>query len=135
MLCLYGRSSELPEFSQLTPGGGTITILALPACILSHVSCVQLFATPWTVARQAPLSMGLSRQERWSGLPCPPPETLPRPGLNLGLLHWQEVSSPLASRGKPMLMYVLLYFLLIFLSLYLELQFIFISFYFLFLRS
>ena len=37
--------------------------------------------TPWTVAHQAPLSMGLSRQEYWSGLPCPPPGDLPHPGI------------------------------------------------------
>ena len=43
-------------------------------CVLSHFSCVQVFATLWTVAHQAPLSMGLSRQEYWSGLPCYPPE-------------------------------------------------------------
>ena len=43
-------------------------------CVLSHSSRVQVFATLWTVAHQAPLSMGLSRQEYWSGLPCPPPE-------------------------------------------------------------
>ena len=42
-------------------------------CVLSHFSCVQLFATPWTVAHQAPLSMGFSRQEYWSGLPFLPP--------------------------------------------------------------
>ena len=42
------------------------------ACVLSRFSHVQLFATPWIVARQAPLSMGFSRQEYWSGLPCPP---------------------------------------------------------------
>ena len=41
-------------------------------CVLSLFSHVQLFATPWIVARQAPLSMGFSRQEYWSGLPCPP---------------------------------------------------------------
>ena len=40
--------------------------------VLSHYSRVQLFVTPWTVARQAPLSIGFSRQEYWSGLPCPP---------------------------------------------------------------
>ena len=40
-------------------------------CVVNHVSCVQLFATLWTVARQAPLSMGLSRQEYWSRLPPP----------------------------------------------------------------
>ena len=39
---------------------------------LSRFSRVRLFATLWTVARQAPLSMGFSRQEYWSGLPCPP---------------------------------------------------------------
>ena len=38
-------------------------------------------ATPWTVARQAPLSMGFSRQEYWSGLPCPPSGDLPDPGI------------------------------------------------------
>ena len=37
--------------------------------------------TPWTVARQAPLSMGFSRQEYWSGLPCPPPGDLLNPGI------------------------------------------------------
>ena len=37
--------------------------------------------TPWTVAHQAPLSMGSSRQEYWSGLPCPPPGYLPNPGI------------------------------------------------------
>ena len=43
------------------------------ACMLSCLSRVQLFATLWTVALQAPLSMGFSRQEYWRGLPCPPP--------------------------------------------------------------
>ena len=49
--------------------------------MLSHFSCVQLFATLWTVARQAAVSIGFSRQEYWSGLPCPPPGDLPDPGL------------------------------------------------------
>ena len=53
------------------------------ACALSHFSCVQLFATLWTVACQTPLSMGFSRQESWSGLPCPPPGNLPHPGIKL----------------------------------------------------
>ena len=50
-------------------------------CVLSRFSCVRLFATPWTVALQAPLSMGFSRQEYWSGLPCPPPGDIPDPAL------------------------------------------------------
>ena len=39
--------------------------------------------TPWSAAHQAPLSMGFSRQEHWSGLPCPPPGNLPDPGVEL----------------------------------------------------
>ena len=50
-------------------------------CVLSHFSHVRLFATPGTVAHQATLSMGFSRQECWSGLPCPPPGDLPNPGV------------------------------------------------------
>ena len=49
--------------------------------VLSHLSCVWLFATPWTVAHQAPLSMGFSGQEYWSGWPCPPPGDLSDPGI------------------------------------------------------
>ena len=55
-------------------------------CVLSCFSCVRLFATLWTVAHQAPLSMGFPRQEYWSGLPCPPPEEISHPGMEL-LLH------------------------------------------------
>ena len=50
-------------------------------CMLSHFSHVRLFAILWTVARQAPLSMGFSREEYWSGLPCPSPGDLPDPGF------------------------------------------------------
>ena len=53
------------------------------ACVLSHFSRVQLFATPWTVAHQAPLSIGFCSQEYWSGLPCPPPGNLPDPEIKL----------------------------------------------------
>ena len=49
--------------------------------MLSHFSHVQLFATLWTVAHQAPLSMVFSRQGYWSGLPCPPPGDLPNPEI------------------------------------------------------
>ena len=52
-------------------------------CVLSRFSLVRLFSTPWTVAHQAPLSMGLSRQEYWSGFPGPPPGDLPDPGVKL----------------------------------------------------
>ena len=49
--------------------------------VLSHFSHVRIFVILWTIARQAPLSMGSSRQEYWSGLPCPPPGDLPSPGI------------------------------------------------------
>ena len=49
--------------------------------MLSHFSLVWLFVTLWTLAYQDPLSMGFSRQECWSGLPCPPPGDLPDPGI------------------------------------------------------
>ena len=49
--------------------------------MFSCFSCVQLFANPWTVAHQAPLSTGFSRKECWSGLPCPPPGDLPDLGI------------------------------------------------------
>ena len=49
--------------------------------MLSYFSRVQLFMTPWTTAHQAPLSMGLSLQEYWSGWPLPTPGDLPDPGI------------------------------------------------------
>ena len=73
-------------------------IYMLCCVLLSHV---QLFVTPWTVANQAPLSMGFPRQEYSSGLPFPPPGDLPDPGI-------EPVSPALAGRfftteppGKP----------------------------------
>ena len=51
--------------------------------MLSRFSCVQLLATLWTTVRQAPLSMGFSRQGYLSGLPCPPPRDLSHPGIKL----------------------------------------------------
>ena len=50
-------------------------------CVLSRFSRVQLSGLPWTGAHQLPLSMGFSRQEYRSGLPCPPPGVLPNPGI------------------------------------------------------
>ena len=50
---------------------------------MKSLNRVRLFATPWTVARQAPLSMGFSRQESWSGLSFPSPGDLPNPGIEL----------------------------------------------------
>ena len=52
--------------------------------IVKSLSCIQLFATPWTVAYQAPPSMGFSRQEYWTGLLFPSPEDLLHPGIKPG---------------------------------------------------
>ena len=71
--------------------------------MLSHFSRVQLFATPWTVALQDPLSMGFSRQEYWSGLQCLPPGDLPDPGTEsvtpAVLVLWTD-SLPLSHQGS-----------------------------------
>ena len=71
--------------------------------MLSHFSHIRLLATLWTIACQVPLSVGFSRQDYWSGLPCPTPGDLP----NLGIeprstaalaLQWIFTAEPL---GKP----------------------------------
>ena len=67
--------------------------------VQSRFSHVQLFATLWTVARQSPLSVGLSKQEYWSGLPLLSPGDLPIPGIEpgfLSFLHWQARSNPMS---------------------------------------
>ena len=78
-----------------------------------HISCfftchlplslsrVQLFVTPWTVAYQAPLSIGFSRQECWSGLPFPSPGDLPDPGIEPGSPTLLADALPSEPPGKP----------------------------------
>ena len=70
------------------------------AFILSHFSRVQLFVTLWTVAHQAPLTLGFSRQQYWSGLPFPPPGDRPDPGTEPGPPALQADSLPSESPGK-----------------------------------
>ena len=70
--------------------------------MLSHFSCIRLFVTHWTAARQAPLPMGFSRQEYYSGLPCPPPGDLPDRRTKPASTHWQAGSLTLAPPRKPM---------------------------------
>ena len=60
----------------------------------TRVSHVQLSVTPWTVARQAPLSMEFSRQDYWNGLPFPSPGDLPDPGIEPGSPALQADSLP-----------------------------------------
>ena len=87
--CFLGKEEEVTilqrvrNISQRIPrlftvGGGCSRSIVVVAQSLSHV---QLFVNPWTVACQAPRSMGFSRQEYWSGLPFPSPSDLPDPGI------------------------------------------------------
>ena len=74
----------------LIPGWGTKILYAVPCSKHTHIhmhgmipslSRVRLFVTPWTVARQDPLSMGFPRQEYWSGLSFPLPRDVPASGI------------------------------------------------------
>ena len=66
---------------------------------------VRPFATPWALALQAPLSMGFSRQEYWSGLPVPSPGDLPNSGTEPGPPMLQADFSPSEAPGKPKAIY------------------------------
>jgi len=70
---------------------------------VKSLSRVQLFATPWTIAYQAPLSMEFSRQEYWSGLLFPSPGDLPDPGIEPRSPTLQADASPSEPPGKPLL--------------------------------
>ena len=82
---------ELQDLLELAPKKDVLFIIGdwnakvgspeTPGSEVKLLSLVQLFATPWTVAHQAPLSMGFTRQEYWSGLPCLPPGDVPDPGM------------------------------------------------------
>ena len=75
MLMVYGHLVKFTYCFRLQPPWFRLERV----CVLSHFSRVRLFATLWTVAHHAPLSMGLSRQEYRYGLLCPPPWHLPNP--------------------------------------------------------
>ena len=70
-------------YTSILGGGGGLVAKSCPT-----------LAIPWTVACQAPLSMGFSRQEYWSGLPFPSPGDLPNPGIKLRSLALQKDSLP-----------------------------------------
>ena len=79
-----------------------MTNLCVCVCVcVKSLNCVWLFATLWTVAHQAPLSMGFSRQEYWSGLPFPSPGDLPNPGIEPGSPALQADALSSEPPGKP----------------------------------
>ena len=69
---------------------------------VKSLSRVQLFAIPWIVAWESPLSMGFSRQEHYSGLPFPSPGDLPNPGIESGFPALQVDSLPSEPPGKKL---------------------------------
>ena len=81
---LQSRAISRRYSLQIARSGGTPAVCLVPLYLIVVVlslSRVWLFATPWTVARQAPLSVGFSKQEDCSRLPCPPPGDLPDSGI------------------------------------------------------
>ena len=94
--CQHGSSGTLSDCQLLIVSScGRKRESSLgPFCMRAwSLSCVQLFATPRTVAHQAPLSMRFCRQEYWSGLPFPSPGDLPDPGIKSGSPALQADSS------------------------------------------
>ena len=75
-------------------------------CVLCRLNSVRLFTTLWTAAWRAPLSVGFSRQEYWSGLPCPPPGVFPTQELNPGLLDCKPILDHLSHQGSPKLLWI-----------------------------
>ena len=80
---VYGVAQSRTRLTRLSSSSSSCLDLILfsHVWLLSLLSRVRLFATPWSVACQASLSMGIPRQEYQSGLPCPPPGDLPDPGI------------------------------------------------------
>ena len=114
MLCELGQDlfSDTRICWEVTPVLGyhlqhflySDSLQCVSACVLSHLSCLQLCVTPGAAARQAPLSTGFPRQEYRSGLPCPPPGDLPDLGIKptslvscisrQGLYHERHLGGP-----------------------------------------
>ena len=69
----------IKSLNKVSPEGRYLNVIKV-ICSKSLQSCL-ILCNPVTVTHQTPLSMGFSKQEYWSGLPCPPPEDLPNPGI------------------------------------------------------
>ena len=111
-ICCDSRTRELSVPQTDTRGSKRLQKRKLEkkpacACVLSCFSCVRLFATLWTVACQAPLYMGFSRQEYWSELPFPSPGDLPYPGIKPKSPALQTDSLPSEAPGKPISIYTI----------------------------
>ena len=122
--CNAGETGDMGSIpgSQRSPGEGNGNPLQHPRLenpmdrgtlllLLSHFGHIQLFATPWIVAHQAPLSKGFPRQEYWSGLPFPSPGELLNPGVKPALpavggrsLTTEPPGKPTEEPGRPQLL-------------------------------
>ena len=100
---IQSKSVSMPPLFCTSVSSPLLCLFHKDVCMSAKSLVSDSFVTPWTVALQAPLSMGFSRQEYWSGLPCPPPGDLPHPRTEPGslrLLNWQVYSLPLAPLRK-----------------------------------
>ena len=94
-LCIKAPCLSSTQFSTVC-----IMCVCVCVCVFSCFSHIWLFAIPWTVARQAPLSLGFSRQEYWNALPCRSPD-LPYPGIEPESPALQADSLLLSHQGSP----------------------------------
>ena len=101
LLCNFGQVTKPLLTCFLISKIRTIALPTGRSCCRVAQSCPTL-VTLWTAAHQAPLSIGFSRQEYWSGLPCPPPGDLPNPEIESQSPALQADASPLHSRDAPL---------------------------------
>ena len=105
----YKRGTNNMLCSHCNVAQTLLSYLSIHVYLLSHFSLVQLFATLWTAAHQAPMFMGFSRQEYWSGLSCSPPGDLPDQGIKPGSPVAPELLAdflPLSHWGSPLYTYI-----------------------------
>ena len=106
MWILYHWAPGKPE-TWITYGeieaktGGEAMISSAKECKVKLLSCVRLFATPWTIAYHTPPSMGFSRREPWSGLPFPSQRIFLTQGSDLSLPHCKQMLYQLSYQGSP----------------------------------
>ena len=105
------------SFSKVLRSSICIFLVVVCCCLVSKLY-LTLCDPPWTVACQAPLSIGFSRQEYWSELPLPSPGNLPGPRIEPvsppSLLHWQTDSLPLSHQGSPHIFLTCIWFIICF---------------------
>ena len=100
---------KLPMFYLTTHYALKLISFLIPWKVkVKSLSRIWLFVTPWTVAYQAPPSMGFSRQEYWSGLQFPSPGDLPDPGIKPGLLFLTNVVKVIFLRKWPLLFLIVI---------------------------